>query len=88
MMFCFLMVLSKKYAANTIAKALYSIIDDEGHSKTVLDCILIYSKNDKVIDKADKYIITKSGNPCLHKTTIGWNILIRWKNQTETWVPL
>ena len=78
----------KQYAANTIAEASYSIIDDKGHSKAIFERILEHSKNGKAIDKADKYIITKSGNRRLCKTTIGWNILIRWKNQTETWVPL
>ena len=52
----------KQYAANTIAEAFYSTIDEEGHSRVVLDCILEHSKNDKAISKADKYIITKSGN--------------------------
>ena len=78
----------KQYAANTIAEALYSTTDNEGHSKAVLDCILEHSKNDRAISKTDRHIITKSGNRRIRKTTIGWNILVRWKNQTEAWVPL
>ena len=49
----------KQYAANTITDALYLIVDNEGHSNAVLYYILVHSKNDKAISKADKYISTK-----------------------------
>ena len=78
----------KQCAANTIADALYSTINIDGKSETVLDCILEYSKNDKAVSKADKYIHTKGGNCRLRKTIVGWKILVRWRNQSESWIPL
>ena len=78
----------KQYAANTITEALYSTVDDGGYSKAVLHCILEHSKNDKAIAKADKYLYTKNGNRRMRKTTIGWNMLIRWNDQSESWIPL
>ena len=49
----------KQYAANTIVQSLYSTLDSEGHSKSVLDYILDHSKDDRVIDKTNKHIHTK-----------------------------
>ena len=49
----------KQYTANTIAQSLYFTLDSEGHSKSVLDCILEHSIDDRAIDKANKHIHTK-----------------------------
>ena len=54
----------------------------------VLDCILEHAKDSSAVSKADKYLVTKKGNKRLRKTTIGWKILVRWKDGTEQWVPL
>ena len=79
---------TKQYAANIIAENMYSSLDENGYSKVVLDCILDHNKDDRAIDKADKYIITKKGQRRLRKTTIGWKLLVCWKDQSEHWVPL
>ena len=77
-----------EYAANIITEHMYSTIDENGFSKLILDCILDHSKDDSAVSKADKYLITKSGNRRLRKSTIGWTLLVRWKNGSEQWVPL
>ena len=46
---------TKEYAANTIAESLYSTVDSNGHSRAVLESILDHTKDDRAIDKADKY---------------------------------
>lgn len=51
-----------QYTTNTIVEALYSTVDDDGHSKAVLDYVLYHAKNDKFISKTDKYIHTKDHN--------------------------
>lgn len=33
------------------------------------------------------YVVTKRGQQCLRKTTLGWNLLVLWKNGEEKWVP-
>ena len=53
-----------------------------------MDEILSHSKNDSAIDKDDKYIVTKKGRKRLRKTTIGWKILVLFKDGSESWVPL
>ena len=61
-----------EYAANIITEHMYSTIDENGFSTLILDCILDHSKDDSAVSKADKYLITKSGNRRLRKSTIGW----------------
>ena len=36
----------------------------------------------------DKYIITKHGTKRLRKTTVGWKLLVCWKNNSTKWIPL
>ena len=78
----------REYAANVIAENMYSSLDENGFSKLILDCILDHSKDDSAIDKADKYLITKKGRRRLRKSTVGWKVLVRWKDGNEQWVPL
>ena len=75
----------KQCAAITIAESLYSTLDSEGHSEAVLYCILEHAKDDRAIDKADKYINPNKSNRRLSKTTIGCNLVVQWKNQSESW---
>ena len=51
----------KEYAANVIAENIYSQVDPEGYSTTILDLIMDYKRDGNATDKADKYIFTKSG---------------------------
>ena len=78
----------REYAANVIAQNMYSSLDENGFSKLILDTILEHAKDNSATDKADKYIITKKGRRRLRKSTIGWKILVRWKDGNEQWVPL
>ena len=78
----------KQYTANTIAQNIHSMVDKDGRAQLVLDSIMDHAKDDRAIDKADKYIITGKGRKRLRKTTIGWKILVRWKDGREQWVLL
>ena len=51
---------------------------------------VIDHKKDKstAISKTDMYVVTKRGQRKLRKTTCGWKLLIKWKDETESWVPL
>lgn len=39
------------------------------------------------VSKDDGYVITKRRQKQLRKTTVGWQLLVRWKDQSESWVP-
>ena len=34
------------------------------------------------------YVVTPRGQRKLRKTTIGWSLLVKWADQTESWIPL
>ena len=78
----------KEYAANTIAENIYSQVDPEGYSLTLLDEIVDFKKDENALNKADKYVTTKSGRKRLRKSTAGWKLLVSWKDGSNQWVPL
>ena len=78
----------KEYSANIIAQNMYSQVDANGHHHTLLDSIIDYEKTDSAVDKEDAYIITSSGQRRLRQTTLGWNLLVAWKDGSQQWVPL
>ena len=78
-----------EYAANIIAENIVSQVDEEGYSMIMLDNIIDYKKDPAVaLSVDDGYIVTKRGVKRRRKTTAGWKILIKWKDNSETWIPL
>jgi hypothetical protein len=78
----------KEYAANVISENMFSQVDAEGHSYALLEAIVDHKRDSTAVDRADKYIYTKSGARRLKKTTAGWKLLIAWKDGSEQWIPL
>ncbi len=78
----------KEYSANVIAENMYAQVDTEGFSHTILDSIIDYSRDKGAIERDDMYLTTKSGQRRMRQTTVGWKLLVLWKDGTEEWVPL
>jgi hypothetical protein len=78
----------REYSANVIAENMLAQVDDDGFSRTLMDSIIDYKRDDTAILPEDKYVYTKSGQRRLRKTTQGWKLLVLWKDGTETWVKL
>lgn len=78
----------KQYAANVIAENMYSQVDSEGHNQVLLDSIMDYTRSPAAVRKSDMYVYTKSGQRRLRQTTVGWKLLVRYKDGSENWVPL
>ena len=78
----------REYGANIIAENIYSQVDEQGHSHGILDSILDHRKSDDAIDIEQKYVMTKSGQRRLRKSTVGWDLLVKYKHGEEQWVPL
>ena len=54
-----------------------------------MEGIIDYKCDDSVaIPKTDKYIKTSRGQRRLCKTTTGWKLLVKWRDQNESWVKL
>jgi hypothetical protein len=78
----------KEYAANVLAENMLSQVDSEGFSTVLFDGIVDFRKNETAIKKADRFLVTKRGRRKLRQTTVGWELLVAWKDGSETWMPL
>ena len=78
----------REYSANVIAENMLSQVDSDGFSLTLMDAIIDYRCTNTAIDKKDGYVYTKSGQKRKQKTTAGWELLVKWKDESETWIRL
>ena len=79
----------KEYAANIIAENMLTQVDSDGMSTTLMEAIVDHRRDDeKALKHHDKYVQTKNGRCHLRKTTKGWELLIKWKDKSESWIKL
>ena len=79
----------KEYSANVIAENMLSQVDSDGFSMTVMEGIINHQMDETTaVHKDDRYIVTPSGQRRLRKTTIGWKLLVKWKDGSESWIQL
>ena len=79
----------KEYGANIIAENILTQVDCDRHSLMLMEGIVDYRKDESVaINMDDKYIITKTGQQRLRKTMARWDLLVQWKDNTESWIKL
>ena len=76
------------FGANVIAQNLYNQVDDHGHCQRHLDCILDFKKDSSAVSKENMFILTKSGQKRMRQSTIGWHLLVKWRDGTSEWIPL
>jgi hypothetical protein len=51
--------------------------------------IVDVKKDDAVaIPKSEKWVVTARGQRRLRKSTVGWKLLVQWRDGSETWIPL
>jgi hypothetical protein len=79
----------KEYCANIIAQNMLAQVDQDGFSTTLMEGIVDHRKDHtKAVSAEDAHVTTKSGQKRPRKTTVGWDLLVRWKDQSESWVRL
>ena len=79
----------KEYGANIIAENMLRQVDSEGFSLALMEGIVDFRCEELVaIPIGEKYIITKTGQKHLRKMTAGWDLLVCWKDESESWVKL
>ena len=71
-------------AANTIAENLFAQVDPEGNRHVLFSEIIDHRTNGKEIQKDDAFIVTKMGTRRRKETTIGWEVLVQWKDGSST----
>jgi hypothetical protein len=80
---------TKEYAANTIAENMLSQVDSDGYSTTLIQGIVDFRKDESTaIPKSNKWVTTARGQRRLRKSTVGWKLLVQWRDGSETWIPL
>ena len=79
----------KEYGVNIIAENMLTQVDSDGFSLSLMEGIIDYKHDDSVaIPKIDKYITIARGQRRLRKTMAGWKLLVKWRDQSKSWVKL
>ena len=73
---------------NLIAENLYSQVDAEGHSFSMIKEIINHCKDGHALSKDDGFIVMKSGQRKLKCITQGWDHLCELGDGTTAWIPL
>ena len=64
-------------------------VDSDSMSTTLMEAIVDHQRDEaKALQHQDKYVLTKNGWHHIRKTTKGWELLIKWKDKSESWIKL
>ena len=75
-------------AANYIDENLFAQVDQEGNRHVLLDELIDYRVNGHEVKLQDTFIMTHTGTRRKRETTIGWELLVEWKDGSTNWVTL
>ena len=75
-------------AANAIAENLFAQADGDGNRHVLFEEIVAHRTNGKELKQQEAFITTSSGTKRRKETTIGWEILAKWKDGSTTWIAL
>ncbi len=79
----------EEYSMNTIAENLYAQVDSEGYDTGIFSEVIDYRCDEEVaIPQGEHAFTSLNGRETPVITTKGWDLLIRWKDQSSNWVPL
>ena len=74
--------------ANTIAKKIFSQVNEEGNQHVMLDCIADHRTNQTELPINEAYITSNNRGCRKRQTTKGSEISLQWKDGITTWEPL
>ncbi|KAL7524482.1 hypothetical protein ACHAWF_000968 [Thalassiosira exigua] len=74
--------------ANKIAENLYAQVDDEGREILRFIDIIDHRKDSTALTKVNSFIRVQGGGSKCIKTTKGWELLVEWRGDTSSWLPL
>ena len=75
-------------SANAIAENLFAQVDDEGNRHVLFDEVVTHRTNGKEVRMQDAFVTTSRGTKRRKETTQGWELLVKWKDGSTTWVAL
>ncbi len=77
-----------EFSANVIAENMWAQCDVEGRQHLLLDAIVGHRKLDTAVAVADGTVVDRYGRKSPKKTTKGWDLCVKWKDETTSWVKL
>ena len=77
-----------QYAAKTIAKNIYSQVDEDGHQYQLIDHISKHKSDGRELPKSEALPVSRNGNIARTQTTKGLYLDVQWRDGTNSWVPL
>ena len=78
----------QELTANIIAESMFTQVDSEVHHYQFLQEITDHRKYRSAITISDVMICSRNGNMVSKKTTRGWDLLVKWKGGSSSWIPL
>ena len=75
-------------SANYITENVFAQVDQDGNHQVLLDKIIDYCTTSKEVKQQDAFITTRTGTKRRHETTIGWELLVQWKDGSMNWIAL
>ena len=75
-------------SANYITENVFTQVDQDGNRQDLLDKIIDYCTTGKEVKQQDAFITTRTGTKRRHETTIGWELLVQWKDGSTNWITL
>jgi hypothetical protein len=76
------------YAANIIAESLHSQVDAGGREFILMKEIVDHRSDGLPVPVNDSYYMDPNGRTSRQMTTMGWKLLVEWKDGTMDWLPL
>ena len=79
----------KEITANLIAEHILSQVNGEGHRELLLDEIIDYRRDDNIaLKQSEAFTYTRNNTTRRKPTTIGWDLLVQWKDGSTNWIEL
>jgi hypothetical protein len=75
-------------SANTIAECMFAQVDHEGDRLLLLDDIIDHRSTKDAVTQADSFVNASNVRRRRKQTTKVWELLLKWKDCSQTWVPL
>ena len=78
----------EEYGVNVIAESLMAQVDEEGWDYGLLDEIVSFRKDESIAIPRNQSTILVNGVERKVITTKGWDVEVKWQDQSTSWVPL
>ena len=75
-------------AANSIAENMFAQVDEEGNRCVLFDEIVEHRCDGNQVKMQDAFSTNTQGVMRRFPTTKGWEILVKWKYGSTTWIAL